>query len=84
MGALAWISSTMTLGTLPSTTLQKLIHSAWAGPCYVPLIVSIILSQLNVEQTTQVFLEQQGHRKSHHKIKKGANKGHRGNNVEIV
>ena len=49
MGALAWISSTMTLGTLPSTTLQKLIHSAWAGPCYVPLIVSIILSQFNVE-----------------------------------
>ena len=38
----------------------------------------------DVEQTTHAFLEQQMHRKSQHKIKGGASRGHQGDSVRIA
>ena len=38
----------------------------------------------DVEQTTHAFLEQQMHRKSQHKIKGGASRGHRGDSVGMA
>ena len=38
-------------------------------------IKGILRRQIDVEQTTHAFLEQQGRRKSQHKIKGGASRG---------
>ena len=42
------------------------------------------INEFDVEQIVHASLEQQGYKKSQHKIKGGASRGHRGNSVGIA